>query len=131
MEYPPGFLKAWKAYPHYQTRSGKARSFARWKTRHLESKTENVLAWIEAKRRSEDWSKAGGKYVPAMEVWLLSPDFSEAPPEMPPGGSVWPPPGSEDDDALWVEYCRLRRSGALGESPEGYLDWKKGQVKAD
>ncbi len=78
--YSAGFLEAWGAYPHYEQRSSKPESWAVWQKRELEAGTLNVLAWIEAGKVGEDWSRDGRRFVPGMHVWLKKPDFSETPP---------------------------------------------------
>ena len=75
--YPPGFLRAWKAYPHWEQRSVKKESYAVWEKLGLTP--EAVMPWIEAGKRSHDWTKEGGKYVKGFQSWLRKMDFSEPP----------------------------------------------------
>lgn len=75
-----GFAAAWLTYPHHGQRSRKTLAERAWKARKLDAITENVLAWIEHGKASEDWRRKGGQYVPGMQVWLKGHDFSEPPP---------------------------------------------------
>lgn len=79
--YPPGFERAWKAYPHFEQRSRKAHAAKVWKRRQLEPLTESVLAWIVAGRETTDWTKESGAFVSGMQAWLSGPDFRDPPPE--------------------------------------------------
>jgi hypothetical protein len=74
--YSPGFCLAWAQYPHFQTRSYKKKAWERWKTLGLEGLTPNVLKWIEASRKSDDWQEGR---VPGFQAWLSGPDFTEEP----------------------------------------------------
>ena len=78
--YQPGFLQAWKAYPHHLQRSSKQQSGAVWVEYGLETLAAGVLAWIEDGLRGDDWRKDNGSFVPGMQVWLKKHDFSEPPP---------------------------------------------------
>lgn len=78
--YPPGFLRAWGIYPHYQSRRRKAEAFDRWRRLRLESKADAVCAWIEALAAMPEWTRDGGDRVPGMHVWLPKVDFDEPPP---------------------------------------------------
>lgn len=75
----PGFAAAWTAFPHFEHRSKRAKSLAIWNKRKLEPKADRVLAEIEQRVASTDWTKNGGEFVPGMQVWLKDVD-PDAPP---------------------------------------------------
>ena len=64
------FLRVWAAFPHYGRRSSKAVSFARYKALRPRPDVESVLTAIDESRDSDDWTKDGGRFVPALEVWI-------------------------------------------------------------
>ena len=79
--FPVGFSDAWSSYPHYQTRSSRKKSAQVWEKLGLEAHVETVIAWIDASASSKDWERDGGRFVPAMEVWLGKVDVSAPPPK--------------------------------------------------
>jgi hypothetical protein len=82
--YSDGFVKAWGTYPHFGQRSLKRRAFEVWRKENLERITDSIVAWIEAGRRSDDWIRDAGQFVPGMQVWLKGRDFSDPPMVQPP-----------------------------------------------
>jgi len=64
------FERVWQAYPHYGRRSSKARSWGRWRALRPRPDVESVLTAIDESRDSDDWTKDGGRFVPALEVWI-------------------------------------------------------------
>ncbi|MEE8386157.1 MAG: hypothetical protein V3S01_09585 [Dehalococcoidia bacterium] len=81
-ELASGFELAWGVYPHTRRRSVKAKSLERWRRYKLATHAANVLAWVDACSRDEDWLKGGGEFVPWMQVWLgkMHGEFHEPPP---------------------------------------------------
>lgn len=84
-EAPPAypFDKAWSDYPHYQKRSVKKQAEAAWVRARLDTRCLNVRAWLLACSATDDWRKEKGMYVPGMQTWLRSRDFSEPPDDAP------------------------------------------------
>lgn len=66
---PPGFSAWWAAYP---SRRKAARRQCRevWVRQALEASAPAIMAGLERWRRSADWAKDGGQYIPAPVVWL-------------------------------------------------------------
>lgn len=64
------FDHLWAAFPHYGRRSSKHRSRARYLALRPRPLFADVLAGLKACAASEDWRRDGGRYVPAMEVWI-------------------------------------------------------------
>jgi hypothetical protein len=67
---PGGFLAFWKTYPHVRGRGSRAASLKVWKSLGLESISDQVLQTVERCKSFPDWTKDGGAYVTAAEVWL-------------------------------------------------------------
>jgi uncharacterized protein YdaU (DUF1376 family) len=66
------FEVAWGKYPHFARRSSKAESRKRWRAvPPAERPTEDeVVGAITACAATPDWTKDGGVFIPAMEVWI-------------------------------------------------------------
>jgi hypothetical protein len=67
---PAGFLEFWQAYPHVLGRSSRAVALKRWQTAGLESSSAQVIACVQACKRSPDWTRESGAFVPGAQVWL-------------------------------------------------------------
>jgi hypothetical protein len=78
--YTDGFLRAWGTYPHFEQRSRKREAFDVWRRLQLDPLADAVVAWIEAGRRSADWTRDGGSIVPGFQVWLKGREFGDPPP---------------------------------------------------
>jgi hypothetical protein len=66
--YPDEFEAIWGPYP--KVRGTKQEAFVAWTKLEPQPTTESVLAALDAWSRSVDWTSDGGKYIPAMSVWL-------------------------------------------------------------
>lgn len=68
-DYPTEFQALWQAYPHFNGRSDKRKSLAKWRSLSAEDRdaaAANLPAWTA----SHDWTRDGGQFVPGMERWL-------------------------------------------------------------
>jgi hypothetical protein len=62
------FDEFWKAYPR---KIAKADARKAWEqTEKFRPKTEEVLKAVETAKRTEDWRKDGGKFIPYPATWL-------------------------------------------------------------
>lgn len=78
--FTPGFLLAWQSFPGPgRDRSCRRDSFRVWESENLETKTDKVLAAIAAWKSSEQWTRDGGQYVPALHRWLKRRKWTEPP----------------------------------------------------
>jgi hypothetical protein len=68
---PPGFARFWEAWPpgHFR-KKGQAKCIARWKRMNLEAITDSVLGALEKSKRSPDWTKDGGQFIPGPLPWI-------------------------------------------------------------
>jgi hypothetical protein len=67
---PSGFARFWTAWPKSDRKAAKDQCLARWKSKNLESVTDEILLALEKFKASEQWSKSDGQFVPAPLVWL-------------------------------------------------------------
>jgi len=74
---PDGFAEFWASYPAVRKRD-KAKC-QRWWSRHV-TDPELVIDGLDAWRKSDEWQREDGKYVPAPYVWLSNQRW-ETPPE--------------------------------------------------
>jgi len=72
------FEAFWSAYPKYRRR-GKSETYRLWKSKRLDAQAGTAMAALEFHKRSEDWKKDGGKYVPEPERWLKRDRWQDAP----------------------------------------------------
>ena len=76
--YTPEFQSVWQAYPHFNGRSDKPKSWAKWRELS-EDEAATVAANLPAWKASHDWTRDGGQYVPAMERWLAGEKWRASP----------------------------------------------------
>jgi uncharacterized protein YdaU (DUF1376 family) len=79
----PGFERFWKAYPHYQGRSSKKNSVRIWLNLGLEAIADRVVTTVTNYRKTSDWKRDDGQYVPAAEVWLKRVQWEQEAPAAP------------------------------------------------
>jgi hypothetical protein len=76
------FEMAWKTYPH---KTNKQKALAEWKKLNPSPElAAKIMAALEVQKRSEAWTKEGGKYIPHAWRWLRDrrwEDESPKPPE--------------------------------------------------
>lgn len=65
--YGEHFLKFWKVYPRGDK---KADSWKSWKKQKLDSQTEIIISAVERFKKSKDWQKEGGKFIPHASSFL-------------------------------------------------------------
>lgn len=63
----PGFARFWQDYPR---KIGKADARGMWLKWKCEPFTDKILAALDAARKSPDWTKEAGAYVPHPATWL-------------------------------------------------------------
>jgi len=64
-----GFDKFWKAWPGKKGK-GKAQLLDKWKKDKLEARFDHVMQILEAEKKTEQWTKEGGRFIPLMSTWL-------------------------------------------------------------
>lgn len=62
-----GFDDFWSAYPR---KDGKARALDIWRRNHLHRVTDTVMRHLNSVKHTEQWTSAGGKYVPHAATYL-------------------------------------------------------------
>lgn len=63
---PDGFEVFWKAYPNKVARKRAMRAFRKIKPEEL----PKIMACLEAQKRTEQWRKDGGSFIPHPSTWL-------------------------------------------------------------
>ncbi len=73
--YTPEFQAFWTSYPRH---TGKGDAFKSWKKlKPSQSLQAKIQTAIEAQRKSEDWLKDSGKYIPNPATWLNQRRFDD------------------------------------------------------
>lgn len=65
-----GFVAFWKTWPASRRKGSKTKCHAVWGLEKLEASSAQILAHVEALKRSDDWTKQNGQYIPAPLVYL-------------------------------------------------------------
>jgi len=69
-EEPPGFAMFWKAWPTHRRKADREGCLKVWKANRCEASAEEIVIKVEAWKRSPDWTKDTGQYIPAPLRWL-------------------------------------------------------------
>lgn len=64
---PPGFEAFWSAYPR---KIGKRAAMTAWARLKVNGSFDKVLAAVEQQKRSEQWMRDGGQFIPHPATWL-------------------------------------------------------------
>lgn len=64
---PAGFSEFWSAYPK---KVGKGAAMKVWSMMKVNGHLPKVLASVAAQRRSEQWQKEGGRFIPNPATWI-------------------------------------------------------------
>lgn len=67
---PDGFAAFWKAWPTDRRKVAKLQCLAKWRNDGLEAQASAIVAHVEAMKRSRDWMKNDGEFIPAPLVYL-------------------------------------------------------------
>jgi hypothetical protein len=77
-QYTPAFERFWDAYPK-RRRQGKGDAFRTWKRDKPASRVDEIIAKVEAYKRTRDWTKDDGQYIPAPAVFLNGKRYDDEP----------------------------------------------------
>ncbi len=146
-KFSAGFEKWWAAYPKGQRKRGKPKCWAKWKREKLEDRTEDILACLEAAKRSHDWKRDGGQYIQGPHPWLnsapwLTEDFAKDAADG--GPSVVAPPKMREPtkEDIWRRLPDMERKAhteharaTLAKRPVPSIirsgKWPEGTIKAE
>ena len=75
------FTEFWKSYPK---RTHRLRALRAWRqTARFRPQFDTLLAALEVFKSTDDWTKAGGKFVPLCSTWLNDRRWTEVEPDAP------------------------------------------------
>ncbi len=94
---PPGFIAFWDAWPKHFRKSARARCLTRWRSGGLEAIAAQIMRGLNGWKRSRQWAKDGGEFIPGPLTWL--------------NGERWnaenlPPAGNAGDDGTAPGFVR-------------------------
>lgn len=75
------FDRFWKAYPKKVGKGAAEKAFAKYKPD--DALVEQMIRAVEAAKRTEQWRKDGGQYIPNPATWLNQKRWEDEPPEIP------------------------------------------------
>jgi hypothetical protein len=69
---PPSgaFLRFWSTWPKHQRKQSQGKCWTLWRQKDFDQIAQAILEHVEALKRSDDWLKEGGAYIPAPLVYL-------------------------------------------------------------
>ena len=75
------FDRFWKAYPKKVGKGAAEKAFAKYKPD--DALVEQMIRAVETAKRTEQWRKDGGQYIPNPATWLNQKRWEDEPPEIP------------------------------------------------
>jgi hypothetical protein len=66
----PGFLRFWSVWPKHFRKEARGECLKAWNKAGAEAIADAIVAHVERKKHSQEWTKAGGEYIPAPLVYL-------------------------------------------------------------
>lgn len=87
-ELPPGFVRWWAEWPKHFRKRGRSKCLRVWKREKLENISEKVIAALRRDRRSHDWTKQAGAFVPMPMTWLGATPWETDPGDFGPANPV-------------------------------------------
>lgn len=64
------FAQFWTEWPTHKRKVARRQCRAKWQAQKLDPIADKVLLGLRAAKRSADWAKQGGEFIPAPLVWL-------------------------------------------------------------
>jgi len=86
-EYPPDFLEFWRNYPCHD---GKYAALLEWRRLNPDSALlGTMLAALDRQKRSRQWTKEDGAFVPYARTWLHQRRWEDGQPQIPEWKRCW------------------------------------------
>lgn len=79
-ELASGFDDFWSAWPSHHRKGEKDKCLSRWKADKLHKRADEVVGNVRAWKKSAQWAKDGGQYIPAPLVYLRSSTYDNPTP---------------------------------------------------
>lgn len=67
---PPGFMRFWAVWPKHSRKESRGECVKAWHKAGAEVIADAIIAHVERKKVSQEWTKDGGEYIPAPLVYL-------------------------------------------------------------
>lgn len=91
------FEQFWQQYPR---KIGKKAAHLAWRKAHDKPPLQDVLLAVDRAKRSEQWTKEHGQYIPHPATWLNQGRWSDTPEIASPKGGQRPPPPPPKNDPI-------------------------------
>lgn len=82
------FDEFWQAWPPHRRKADRKKCRAIWDRQDLDAKADEILVSLEAWKRSADWAKEDGNFIPAPMTWLNQERWEAATPKRARGRSA-------------------------------------------
>ena len=67
---PDGFINFWQTYPNTDRKQSKGKCLEGWKKARLEAEAAVIINHVDRMKKSRDWTKNNGEFIPAPLVYL-------------------------------------------------------------
>lgn len=67
---PSAFAEFWRSWPRHIRKANRKKCEHAWRSNGLDAKADEILSSLSRWKRSDQWSRDGGQYIPAPLVWL-------------------------------------------------------------
>lgn len=95
---PDGFAEFWAAWPRSQRKQGKPSCLKIWKKQKLEESADAIISTLSFFKKSSDWTKEAGQFIPLPSTWLNRASWETDPADL-----VQPPQKNEYEFSGWDE----------------------------
>lgn len=68
--YSGAFLRFWGTWPKSSRKGSQGECWERWRKKDFDLIAEEIISHVESAKRSADWQKQGGEFIPAPLVYL-------------------------------------------------------------
>lgn len=79
---PPGFVRFWEEWPSHCRKKSKDRCIAHWRKHKLEEMSDKIIESLRIWKRSEQWARESGQFIPGPFPWLNQQTYNAANPPM-------------------------------------------------
>jgi hypothetical protein len=123
-KYSDGFEKFWAAWPQHSRKKAKPQCFDKWNVQNLEPRADDIVRAVEAAKKTRDWLKDSGQFIPAPLPWLNQQAYDAFLTAPAPQKASMPAPEVQPAEPIvmltipqrrqWTEYLASKKQFAVG-----------------
>jgi hypothetical protein len=100
-----GFVRFWSCWPKSDRKGGRSKCAEVWAKVGAEAQADAVLAHVQAMKRSSDWTREGGRFIPMPTTYLNRRAWDGADGGGAVGGNWWAAAGFENEHEARNAHC--------------------------